>query len=80
MVNKSTNPWRLECHRAFQTDPSWYEAYWYPEPAPQRPSFFSRAITSLAAAFQRLSVLMGKMAGRQPMTPSRSWFAHMEPR
>ena len=39
MVNNCNDRWRLECHRAFQIDPSWYEAYWYRVPTPQRQSF-----------------------------------------
>ena len=62
MVNKSTKPWPLECPRAFQTDPSWYEAYWYREPEPRRPNLISRSIATLTAAFQRLTVLSGRFA------------------
>lgn len=58
MVNKSTEPWLLERPRAFQTDPYWYEAYWYRRPAPLRPRFFNRSTRSVGAAFQKLPALL----------------------
>jgi hypothetical protein len=64
MVNKSTKPWRFDGPCAFQTDPSWYETYWYEEPAPRRPSPFSRRIATLVYLFRRFSVLLGQFAER----------------
>jgi hypothetical protein len=61
MIKNSTDPCRLECPRAFQADPSWYEANWYREPAPRRPNSFNRSIASLVDAFQRLAVLLGEV-------------------
>jgi hypothetical protein len=62
MINNPTDPGQFECPRAFQTDQSWYEEYWYRDPAPRRPSFFNRSIASLGDAFQRLPVLLGQFA------------------
>jgi hypothetical protein len=62
VISNPTDPWRFECPRAFQTDQSWYEEYWYRDPAPRRPSFFNRSIASLGDAFQRLPVLLGQFA------------------
>ena len=62
MVNKSTKPWPFDGPRAFQADPSWYEAYWYREPAPRRPSRFSRSISILGHALQKLTLLLGQFA------------------
>jgi hypothetical protein len=62
MVSKSTKPWQFDGPRAFQADPSWYEAYWYREPAPRRPSPFSRSISILVHALQKLTLLLGQFA------------------
>ena len=62
MVEKSTKPWRFDDPRAFQTDPSWYEAYWYRVPAPPHPTLLNRGIAWLVDAFQRLPVLVGELA------------------
>ena len=62
MVNKSTKPGQFDGPRAFQADPSWYEAYWYWEPAPRRQSPFSRSISILIHALQKLTLLLGQFA------------------
>jgi hypothetical protein len=41
--------------RAFQTESSWYQAYWYLEPQPQRPSVIGRTVPTLIAV---LSVIV----------------------
>lgn len=56
MINNYNDPGWLECPRAFRTDSSWYEAYWYREPVPRHPSLFNRSIARLVDAFQRSAV------------------------
>jgi hypothetical protein len=45
-----------QCMRAFQTDGSWYQAYWYPEPQRRRPRVVGRAFPTLLAS---LNVMVG---------------------
>jgi hypothetical protein len=59
MINNYNDPGRLECPRAFHTDRSWYNAYWYSQPALRRPGLFSRGVARLVVAFQRRPVLRG---------------------
>ena len=47
---------------AFQTDPSWYDAYWYSKPAPWRPSSFNSRVAGLIGMFPRLRASFGKFA------------------
>lgn len=62
MINNYNAPGRLERPRAFRTDPSWYEAYWYREPEPRRPIIYNRSIARLVDAFQRISDLVSQFA------------------
>jgi hypothetical protein len=64
MFSSDTDPRRLKCApvRAFQTDPSWYEAYWYSKPAPRRPRSFNSLVARLLGMFQRLRASLGKFA------------------
>ena len=62
MFNKSTEPWQFDGPRAFQTDPSWYETYWYREPAPRRASHFSRSMSILVDALQKVTPSLGQFA------------------
>jgi hypothetical protein len=58
MVNTPTVPWRLECRRAFQTDRSWYQAYWYRAPEPLQ----SKYIATVVDAFPTLPVWLDQFA------------------
>jgi hypothetical protein len=64
MFSSDSNRRRAKCGpvRAFQTDPSWYEAYWYAKPAPQRPSSFNSRAARLIGMSQRLRASLGKFA------------------
>jgi hypothetical protein len=64
MFNDDTDPRRLKCApiRAFQTDPSWYEAHWYSKPAPRHPSSFNSRVARLIGMFQRPRASVGKFA------------------
>ena len=63
MFSSDTDPRQLNCApvRAFQTNPSWYEAYWYSKPAP-RPSFFNSRVARLIGRFQGLRASFGKFS------------------
>jgi hypothetical protein len=43
---------QLECVRAFQTDRSWYQAYWYPELSPRRQGFVARILAKVFVLFE----------------------------
>ena len=64
MFGSDSDPRRAKCGpvRAFRTDPSWYEAYWYSKPAPQRPSFLNSRAARLIGMSQRLRASLGKFA------------------
>jgi hypothetical protein len=64
MFNKDTDPRRVKCApvRAFQTDPSWYEAYWYSDPELKGPSFFKRSTARPVSMFKRPAVSLGECA------------------
>jgi hypothetical protein len=64
MFNKDTDPRRVRCApvRAFQTDPSWYEAYWYSDPELKGPSFFKRFTARLVSMFKKSAVALGEFA------------------
>lgn len=64
MFSSDNDPRRLKCApvRAFQTDPSWYEAYWYSKQASPRPGSFNSRVARLIGMFQRLRASLGKLA------------------
>jgi hypothetical protein len=45
---------QAECMCAFQTERSWYQAYWYPEPRP-------RAVSSVPTLIAVLSVVVASL-------------------
>ena len=48
---------QLECMRAFQTDRSLYEAYWYLEPSPRRQGIVARILARVFVAFESWATL-----------------------
>ena len=64
MFNNETDPQWTKCApvRAFQTDPSWYEAYWYSKPELKGSSFFKRSTARLVNRFKRLELSLGEFA------------------
>jgi hypothetical protein len=64
MFSSDTHPRRPKCAPvcAFQTDSSWYEAYWYSERAPRSPSSFNSLFARLIGMFERLRASFGKFA------------------
>ena len=64
MISSDTHPRRTQVRpvRAFQTDPSWYEAYWYSKQAPPRRSSFNSRVARLIGMFERLRASFGKFA------------------
>lgn len=64
MFSSDNDPRRLKRApvRAFQTDSSWYEAYWYSKPAPRRPSSINSRVARPIGMFQRLRASFGKLA------------------
>jgi len=56
-ARSSGSIWKSECPRAFQTDRSWYQEYWYSQAGSRRPSFARRFVTS-----QKLGVSIVQVA------------------
>lgn len=55
--------------RAFQTDPSWYESYWYGSEQPSIPGPMQRRFAMLAALIPSLHRLIAERpAKRMPVT------------
>lgn len=66
---KSSNPGQARPPRAFQTDPSWYESYWYGSEQPSTPGPTQRRFAMLAALIPLLHRLIAERpAKRMPMT------------
>ena len=55
--------------RAFQTDPCWYESYWYGSEQPSTPGLMQRSLAMVAALVPSLHRLIAERpAKRMPMT------------
>jgi len=62
MINNYNDASQVEYPRAFRTDPSWYEAYWYRKPALRDSTLLNQSIARLVATFQRAVISKGKFA------------------
>jgi hypothetical protein len=53
-----------QCMRAFQTDCSWYQAYWYPTPQQRRPRAVGRTFPALIAFWSVTVACLHAMTAR----------------